>query len=94
MDSFILLFFMFSMCQSQKFTSGCKDALLDKSISFPSHAELDTVGQGFARLSARPTFQKVEGAIEDSHIRIKTPALDGKDYISVLNGSISHAGNL
>ena len=45
--------------------------------------ELQAMGEGFARLAGHPAFNKVAGAIDGSHIRIKCPSgPDSQDYLN------------
>ena len=48
----------------------------------PQTGELDTVGQGFVRLSGSPEFNKVVSAIDGSHIRIQPPQQRRIEYMN------------
>ncbi|XP_035851110.1 uncharacterized protein LOC118493835 [Sander lucioperca] len=45
---------------------------LKRAIYFPLTVDLPAVGQGFVNISGTPAFHNVVGAIDGSHIRIKT----------------------
>ncbi|XP_049911320.1 putative nuclease HARBI1 [Epinephelus moara] len=49
-------------------------------ICFPSVAELEDIGNGFARLAGSPAFSKVVGSIDGCHIRVKPPSVDSQCY--------------
>ena len=55
---------------------------LYRAISFPSPANLDTVGHGFGQLSGTPILNKAVGAIDGCHIWIKPPSLHTLDYLN------------
>ncbi|KAJ8001008.1 hypothetical protein DPEC_G00186350 [Dallia pectoralis] len=57
-------------------------ANLKRAISFPLAGELHAVGQGFVKLSGRPAFSNVVGAIDGSHVRIKPPQQHRLDYLN------------
>ncbi|CAL9705485.1 unnamed protein product [Knipowitschia caucasica] len=53
---------------------------LNRAISFPKPADIDTVGNGFAQLAGTPVLNKAVGAIDGCHVRIKPPSLHRLDY--------------
>lgn len=55
---------------------------LYRAISFPSPANLDTVGHVFGQLSRTPILNKAVGAIDGCHIQIKPPSLHRLDYLN------------
>lgn len=55
---------------------------LKTAISFPQAEQLNEVGEGFVRLSGKPAFQVVVGAIDGCHIRIKPPKRHHMDYLN------------
>ncbi|KAK0134426.1 putative nuclease HARBI1 [Merluccius polli] len=59
-------------------------AVREKFIRLPqTEEELLAMGEGFARLAGHPAFIKAAGAMDGSHIRIKSPGgPDGQDYVN------------
>ncbi|XP_071378239.1 putative nuclease HARBI1 [Centroberyx affinis] len=60
-------------------------------IHFPSHADLENIGNGFARLAGSPAFSRVVGSIDGCQIRIKPPSADAQCY---LNRKLFHSVQL
>uniref|UniRef100_A0A8C5CU04 DDE Tnp4 domain-containing protein n=1 Tax=Gadus morhua TaxID=8049 RepID=A0A8C5CU04_GADMO len=51
-----------------------------KAVCFPSEAELEVIGAGFAQLAGSPALNRVAGSIDCIHIRIKPPGEYKEDY--------------
>ena len=56
--------------------------LKNRVIHFPSRDELDTVGQGFARLANSQAFSRVVGSIDGCQIQVKPPSVDAQCYVN------------
>ena len=49
-------------------------------ITFPSQADLENVGNGYARLAGSPAFSRAAGSIDGCQIRIKPPSANAQCF--------------
>ncbi len=54
--------------------------ILNKIIHLPSVAELEEIGNGFARLAGSLAFSRVVGSIDGCQVRIKPPSVHAQCY--------------
>ncbi|KAJ8406857.1 hypothetical protein AAFF_G00297730 [Aldrovandia affinis] len=56
--------------------------LKNRVIHFPSHADLENIGNGFAQLAGSPAFSRVVGSIDGCQVRVKPPSADAQCYLN------------
>ncbi|KAJ8388116.1 hypothetical protein AAFF_G00147340 [Aldrovandia affinis] len=56
--------------------------LKNRVIHFPTHADLENVGNGFAQLAGSPAFSRVVGSIDGCQVRVKPPSADAQCYLN------------
>uniref|UniRef100_A0A3Q3FGZ5 DDE Tnp4 domain-containing protein n=1 Tax=Labrus bergylta TaxID=56723 RepID=A0A3Q3FGZ5_9LABR len=57
-------------------------AIVKRVIRFPTAAEMDGVGAGFARLAGSAVFARVAGSIDGCHVRVVAPAAHEQAYLN------------
>uniref|UniRef100_A0A3Q3F1G4 DDE Tnp4 domain-containing protein n=1 Tax=Labrus bergylta TaxID=56723 RepID=A0A3Q3F1G4_9LABR len=57
-------------------------AIVKRVIRFPTAAEMDRVGAGFARLAGSAVFARVAGSIDGCHVRVVAPAAHEQAYLN------------
>ncbi|XP_020516318.1 putative nuclease HARBI1 [Labrus bergylta] len=57
-------------------------AIVKRVIRFPTAAEMDGVGAGFARLAGSAVFARAAGSIDGCHVRVVAPAAHEQAYLN------------